>query len=135
MSILIERDLSAPMRHTVTIGKHRFSVDMSEAEGGSDSGPDPHDLYDAALGACKALTLVWYAQRKGIDIGTLAVDIERDDSEEAKGIYRLAARIALDPKLSAADRQKLMAVADRCPVQKLMTTGETRVTTTEAGTA
>jgi putative redox protein len=131
MSILIERDLSAPMRHTVTIGQHRFSVDMSEAEGGSDSGPNPHDLYDAALGACKALTLVWYAKRKGIDLGALAIEIERDDSEESYGTYRLAAQIAFDAKVAPADRQKLLQIADRCPVQKLMTAVETVVTTQE----
>lgn len=135
MSILIERDLSAPMRHTVTIGDHRFSVDMHAAEGGSDSGPNPHDLYDAALGACKALTLVWYAQRKGIDLGALAIAVQRDDSEEAKGIYRLAAEITFDDALGEADRQKLLQIADRCPVQKLMTAAETVVTTREADPA
>ncbi|MBV8049248.1 MAG: OsmC family protein [Paludibacterium sp.] len=121
MTIVIERDLSAPMRHTVQIGQHRLVVDMGEAEGGSGSGPNPHDLYDAALGACKALTMLWYAQRKNIDVGDIRVTVARDDSQESQGTYRLQARIALDPSLDDATRQKLMAIADRCPVHKLMT--------------
>ncbi|TDR73276.1 OsmC family protein [Paludibacterium purpuratum] len=133
MSIVIQRDLSAPMRHTVQIGQHRLVVDMSQQEGGSDSGPNPHDLYDAALGACKALTMLWYAQRKGIQLGDIRVDVTRDDSQESQGTYRLQAEITLDETLDEATRQKLLAIADRCPIHKLMTQVTTVIETLDGG--
>lgn len=132
MSIQIKRDQSLAMRHIVHVRNHVISVDGSVAEGGVDAGPDPHDLYDAALGACKALTLVWYAKRKNIPVEDIQVSIERDNSEERQGVYRLAASISLSGDLTEAQRQELLAVAEKCPVQKLMTSVKTEVTTTLA---
>ena len=58
MSITIKRDLGGKMRHAIAIGKHALVADEPPEHGGEDSGPTPHDLYDAALGACKALLAV-----------------------------------------------------------------------------
>jgi len=132
MSIQIKRDQSLAMRHIVHVRNHVISVDGSVEEGGVDAGPTPHDLYDAALGACKALTLVWYAKRKNIPVEDIQVSIERDNSEERQGLYRLAASISLSGDLTEAQRQELLAVAEKCPVQKLMTSVKTEVTTTLA---
>jgi putative redox protein len=66
MSIKITRDLTGLMKHRVQIREHNFIADVSAAEGGEDAGPSPHDLYDAALGSCKALTMLWFAKRKNI---------------------------------------------------------------------
>lgn len=132
MSIQIKRDQSLAMRHIVHVRNHVISVDGSVEEGGVDAGPNPHDLYDAALGACKALTLVWYAKRKNIPVEDIQVSIERDNSEERQGLYRLAASISLSGDLTEAQRQELLAVAEKCPVQKLMTSVRTEVTTTLA---
>ena len=46
------------MRHEIHIGRNSLTTDLSVEEGGEGSGPSPHDLYDAALGACKALTVL-----------------------------------------------------------------------------
>jgi uncharacterized OsmC-like protein len=46
------------MRHEIHIGRNSLATDLSEEMGGEGSGPSPHDLYDAALGACKALTVL-----------------------------------------------------------------------------
>lgn len=129
MSIQVKRDQSQAMRHIVHIRNHLISVDSAVEEGGADAGPNPHDLYDAALGACKALTLVWYAKRKQIPVEDIQVSIERDASAERQGRYHLTATIALSGDLSEAQRQELLTVADKCPVQKLMTNVTTEVTT------
>src|SRR5690606_37023733 len=68
MSITITRNPAAPMQHRIRIRDHELIVDEAPANGGEDAGPDPHDLYDAALGACKALTMLWYARRKQIPL-------------------------------------------------------------------
>jgi putative redox protein len=132
MPITVIRDTTQPMRHVVHLRSHEIAVDGSVAEGGSDMGPDPHDLYDAALGACKALTIMWYANRKGIPVGEVKVSVDRDASEERKGTYRLATTLELGGDLSEAQRQELLTVAQKCPVHKLMTAVTTEITTTLA---
>ena len=129
MSIKVIRDQSQAMRHIVHVRNHLISVDGTVEEGGVDAGPSPHDLYDAALGACKALTLVWYAKRKNIPVEDIQVTVDRDASEERKGIYRLTTSIHLTGDLSEAQRQDLLAVAEKCPVHKLMSTVKTEITT------
>ena len=116
-------------RHEVTIRDHAFTVDMSPSDGGSDDGPDPHDLYDSALGACKALTMLWYAQRNAIPVQDIEVEITRDNSGERHGTYRLTAAIRLTGQLNTTQREALIAVAAKCPVHKLMTAVTTQIET------
>jgi putative redox protein len=132
MSITVTRDLSQPMRHVVQVRDHQFAIDGSVEEGGDDSGPSAHDLYDAALISCKALTLVWYARRKGIPLQDVQVTVERDASAERQGVYKLATTLHLGGDLTEAQRQELLTVAGKCPVHKLMTTVTTEITTSLA---
>lgn len=132
MPITVIRDMSQPMRHIVHVRNHLIPADGSIEEGGLDAGPSPHDLYDAALGACKALTVVWYAKRKNIPVEQIEVNIERDASEERKGIYRLSTELRLHGELSSAQREELLAAAQKCPLHKLMSSVTTEITTTLA---
>src|SRR4051812_6110236 len=121
MSITVRRNPSQPMRNTVHVRDHELIIDGPVADGGNDDGPSAHDLYDAALGSCKALTLIWYAKRKGIPLTDLEVTVDRDDSGERQGTYKLATTLHLGGDLSDAQRQELLTVAGKCPVHKLMT--------------
>ena len=129
MSIEIQRDLSSKMKHTVRVRQHGFTVDEPEANGGEDLGVTPHELYDSALGACKALTTLWYARRRQIPLQDIGVTVERDDSQERQGVYRLRVTMQLGGELSDAQRQELLNVAGKCPVHKLMTQATTEVLT------
>lgn len=129
MLIKAVRDQSLPMRHIVHVRNHLISADGSLEEGGSDAGPSPHDLYDAALAACKALTVVWYAKRKGMALEQVETSTERDASDERKGIYRLAVTLHLTGDLSETQRQELLAAAAKCPIHKLMATVTTEIST------
>ncbi|MFO1325555.1 MAG: OsmC family protein [Burkholderiales bacterium] len=129
MTITVTRDRTEKMKHVVAIRGHCLTVDELPAVGGDDLGPTPHDLYDAALGACKALTVLWYANRKKIPVDGIAVTVERDDADERKGTYRLRATLALTGALSDAQRGELLAVAGKCPVHRLMTQVTTEITT------
>ena len=136
MAITVTRTVTGPnddpatMQHTVQVREHRITADVSAAEGGVDAGPDPHDLYDAALGACKALTVLWFAKRKAIPLEGVQVTIERDKSEERNGVYRISAALALSGSITDAQRESLLAVAQKCPVHKLMSDVKTEITTT-----
>jgi len=129
MEIKVTRDRSGRMRHLVNARGHLIAVDEPAANGGDDSGPDPHDLYDSALGACKALTVLWYANRKKIPVDDISVTVTRDASGERSGVYRLRTRLALTGTLTEAQRQELLGVAGKCPVHKLMTQVTTEVET------
>ncbi|MGZ3181698.1 MAG: OsmC family protein [Telluria sp.] len=129
MSITVKRDLSQPMRHVVHVRSHEVATDLTVEEGGGDTGPNPHDLYDAALGACKALTLLWYAKRKNIPVEDIQVQVDRDGSQERQGTYKLATVIALTGDLTEEQRAELLAVARKCPVHKLMTAVTTEIST------
>jgi putative redox protein len=129
MTIRVTRDRTGKMRHVVEVRGHRITIDELPAVGGEDTGPTPHDLYDAALGACKAVTMVWYANRKQIPLTDVAVTVERDDADERKGTYRLRATLTLGGELTDAQREELRNVAGKCPVHRLMTQVVTEVTT------
>jgi putative redox protein len=117
------------MRHIVKVRQHMLAVDEGPANGGEDSGPTPHDLYDAALAACKALTVLWYANRKQLPVEDIEVTVDRDDSEERNGTYRLLTTLAVTGALTEPQRQELLNVAGKCPVHKLMTQVTTEVRT------
>ena len=122
MAVELRRVPGAPMAQTVRIRAHELVADGSVEEGGTDSGPSPHDLYDAALGACKALTVLWYARRKGLPVEDVQTVVERDASAERTGVYRLATRLQVSGDLTDAQIAELETVAQKCPVHKLMTT-------------
>ena len=132
MTVLVTRDQSAPMRLEIRIGPHALASDGTVEDGGNGSAPTPHDLYDAALGACKAQTVLWYARRKGIPVESVEVRVERDNTQERAGTYRLDTQLRLGGPLSEAQRQELLSVASKCPIHKLMTAVTTEITTSLA---
>jgi len=129
MTIHVVRDRMHKMKHSVSVRQHSFAIDEPVANGGEDEGFTPHDVYDSALGACKAMTVLWYAQRKQIPLDGIEVTVDRDDSEERKGVYRLRVTLSLGGALNDAQRQELLTVAGKCPVHKLMTLATTEVVT------
>ena len=135
MTVEIVRDRSHKMKHTVHVRQHTFVVDEPAANGGEDLGPTPHDVYDSALGACKALTTLWYARRRQMPIEDIRVTVERDDSDERRGSYRLRVTLDLRGALTDAQRQELLTVAGKCPLHKLMTQATTEVVSELAAAA
>jgi len=113
----------------ISIGPHTLHSDVSVELGGEGSAPEPHDLFDAALGACQALTLALYAKQRGIPLEGLDVRLKRDDSQERQGIYRLDVELTLHGALDDAQRQQLLRIADKCPIHKLMTSSEVQIST------
>lgn len=77
MSIQMQRKPGAALAQTLHIRTHALSADVSAAEGGGDEGPSPHDLYDTALGACKALTVMWFARKKGFAVDEITTTVAR----------------------------------------------------------
>lgn len=132
MSISVSHDGKAgptSTRHTLRIRAHEIPVDASDDGGGTDAGPTPHDLYDASLAACKALTVLLYARRKGMAVEDIEVSVDRDSSEERKGVYRLKSTLRVTGAIDDAQRAELLRVAGKCPVHRLMTEVKTEIET------
>lgn len=128
MTIELHRSNLGATAQTIRVGNYTFTADMSVAEGGGDEGPSPHDLYDAALGACKALTMLWYANKKGIPVEDVRTSVVRDNSAERAGVYKLAATLQVGGNLSDEQIAELENVLGKCPIHKLMTSVTTEIT-------
>ncbi|ROL82073.1 peroxiredoxin [Pseudomonas protegens] len=129
MTITVNTESSEGFRHSIQVDDHQLFTDLPKSAGGEGTAPEPHDYFDAALGACKALTLKLYAQKKDIPLTGVTVEIKHDNSEEQKGKYALHVKLTLKGVLTDAQRDELHRVADRCPIHKLMTTSEVSIET------
>jgi putative redox protein len=111
------------------VRSHVLHADVGPDAGGTDSAPDPHDYFDAALAACKTLTATWYAKQKGFPLERVESHVERDDAKERQGTYVLKVRLAFHGPLTDEQRTKLYEVVSRCPIHKLMTTTDVQIET------
>ena len=110
-------------------GPARFVADVTQAQGGLDLGPDPHDLVAAGLAACTSMTLRLYARQKGWPLGAVHVEVthHRDPSATPAETFSRANR--LSGPLDEAQTLRLMEIAERCPIHRLLTAGASVVTT------
>ena len=115
-------------------GRHAWSADISAALGGSDLAPDPHDLLDSALAACTLLTLELYIRRKQLAVTALRVQVSHEETPAAGGQpnrYVMARRIEVDGTLTPEERERLLAIANKCPVHRSLS-GEIEIRSTMA---
>lgn len=112
-------------------GAQLFS-DSSKDGGGGESAPGPHELFDASLAACKALTAHWYARQRGFPLERVTATLQRDASGERAGRYALTVTLGFEGPLTPEQRSRLLEVADRCPIHKLMMQVEISITTLAA---
>jgi protein-disulfide isomerase/uncharacterized OsmC-like protein len=116
-----------PRRQIVTVGPHEIVADLPTDEDGDDSGPGPHDLLLASLGACTAMTVQWSAQKHHLALEH--VEVRLSQSRTNKGhVFRMS--VVLTGDLSDTDRAQLQHAAEACPVARTLTNNialETRV--------
>jgi putative redox protein len=93
--------------------KNELTADQPERLGGADSGPAPFDLLISALGACTAITLTMYAEKKGWPLEGLEVQLEYRGGETPPRIERV---LTPEGPLDDAQRARLAEVAERTPV-------------------
>ena len=113
---------------TITVGRHHLAADEPRPIG-DDTGPSPYDLLLAGLGACTSMTLRMYAARKGLPLERVVVrlrhekihaaDCEACETTEGK-IDRIDRTVDLHGALDAAQRAKLLEIADKCPVHQTL---------------
>ncbi len=120
----------AGLRQSIRAGGHVLVADEPERLGGGDEGPNPYDLLLAALGACTNMTLRMYANRKnwplaGVDSILRHRKIHAQDCAECETedgrVDVIERELTLSGDLSESQIERLMEIADRCPVHRTLT--------------
>ena len=118
------------LRQVISVGRHQLFADEPKASGGHDEGPDPYELLLSALGSCTNMTLRMYADRKGWPLKEIQVVLTHSKNyaqdcgnceEPGAMLDRIVRRITLIGELSPEQRQKLLVIANLCPVHKSLT--------------
>jgi putative redox protein len=141
--VVVAETAQGPFLNHVVIGQHRLLADEPTSIGGFDAGPAPYDFLSAALGACTSMTLRMYADRRQLPLDRVTVEVSHgkvhaDDCAECADNDNVFAEIATGratlidrfervieiegDDLTAADKQKLLAIADKCPVHRTLET-------------
>jgi putative redox protein len=107
------------LKHDIEVRSHRLVADEPKDRGGDDSGPSPQELLAASLASCTAVTVEMYAQRKGWDIGDVAVDVDYEPAQRGSPT-RFAMTVHLPKELSEDQRERLMQIAAKCPVHRTL---------------
>lgn len=142
-TVVSETLANGPYQNEVLIGGRRFLADEPASVGGADTGPDPYAWVTAGLGACTSMTLRMYATRKGWPLERVTVGLEHakkhaDDCVDCGPKDRIdvfTRYIQIDGDLDDDQRQRLLEIADRCPVHRTLEHGakvETHLATNPA---
>lgn len=118
MSILVHKAPVGKLAQNIEVDNHTVLTDVPEKDGGDSLAPDPHDLLDGAYAACTALTLKMYANRKGWPLDDARITVTH---EESPGHYRLNRQVELVGNLNEEQRQRLLEIANKCPIHRVLT--------------
>ncbi|HKO72697.1 MAG TPA: bifunctional alpha/beta hydrolase/OsmC family protein [Bradyrhizobium sp.] len=129
-NVLVRETRSGKFQQAISIGPHRLIADEPVRSGGEDSGPGPYDFVLAGLGACTAMTMRLYADRKSLPLDRVSVmlkhsKIHAQDCAECETrigmLDQIDRVITIEGALDAEQRSKLLEIADKCPVHRTLT--------------
>ncbi len=109
---------STDFEMTATIGKHKVTFDEPESAGGKDKGPGATEMLCASLAACTTATIKMYLNHKGWKIDSLSVEVDKHTNTEGKNVF--TRKIEVKGNLDAEQRNRVLAVANKCPVHKIL---------------
>jgi putative redox protein len=111
---------SSKFYNAVETEGHSFVMDEPELMGGTDLGPAPFGLVASALGACTNMTLRMYADMKKLPLDEVDNEVTHTPSKYGHHFQRM---IKLTGNLTEEQRQRLLEIANKCPVHKLLVSG------------
>jgi putative redox protein len=113
------RRVDGRLEQDVEVRKHRVTADEPKDHGGQDSGPSPQELLAASLASCTAITMEMYAQRKGWDVGEIAVDVTYEPAQRGSPT-RFKMAFEFPKELPEEQRKRLMQIGAKCPVHRTL---------------
>lgn len=120
-TVIVSENGLGRYQQEIRTGKHHFIADEPVSVGGEDVGPAPFDLLMSALGACTSMTIRMYAERKQMPLKHVEVTLIHDKSEvNGKLLDRVTRNIRLEGELDAEQRARLLEIANRCPVHRVL---------------
>jgi putative redox protein len=140
-AVVVTESGTGPYGQRIAVGGHQLFADEPAAVGGADSGPTPYDLLLAGLGACTAITVRMYAERRGWPLRHITVRLRhrRIHASDCAGcetrtgqLDHIEREIHFDGELTDEQRARLLDIAERCPVHRTLH-AEVLVSTTESG--
>jgi putative redox protein len=115
----IARRENGSLKHEIVMGDHQVVADEPENSGGTDEGPSPQELLAASLASCTAITIEMYANRKGWDIGDIAVDVDYEPAQRGSPT-KFSMKVLMPKELPEEQRERLMQIAAKCPVHRTL---------------
>ncbi len=112
-----------PLAVALSIDGYGMVSDGGTEDGGNALGPNPTRIAEAALAACAAITVRMYARRKQWDLKSIEVGVKRGGSADAHRPRLLEKALRVNGDLDAAQRTRLLEIADKCPVHRMLTEG------------
>jgi len=121
-TIVIDETKAGKFQVQVKASTATFIVDEPLAAGGLNSGPNPYDLLSAALGSCTLMTVRQYADLKKWPVTRVRVKVtHRRAGLNARDVFDR--HIELEGPIDASQKERLTAIAERCPVHLTLTKG------------
>lgn len=119
--VVVAENGNGRYQQAVTVGQHHLIADEPVSVGGADAGPAPFDLVMAGLGACTSMTLRMYAERKGLALTHVSVALSHEKiTVDGVARDRIERTISLAGELTAEQRQRLLDIANKCPVHRAL---------------
>jgi putative redox protein len=115
--ITVHKAADGKLKQEISNGRNQIFSDEPAEVGGDDAGLSPHDLLDAALGSCTALTVTMVARRKQMPLADVRVEITH---ESVDGVHRMHRRIELVGDLGEEQKTYLLGIANKCPLHKIL---------------
>lgn len=128
--VVVQETRDGKLQQQITVGPHRMLADEPASVGGADTGPNPYEFLLSGLGACTSMTMRMYADRKALPLERVTVTLSHrkihaedcEDCETKVGMLDHIERvIAIEGDLDVEQRQRLMEIADKCPVHRTLT--------------
>ena len=113
------RRSGSALKQEIQIDEFELVADEAEELGGTDEGPNPQQLLAASLASCTAITMEMYANRKGWDIGDVAVDVDYEPAQRGSPT-KFKMDVQLPKELPEDQRERLMQIAAKCPVHRTL---------------
>ena len=121
--VVAEETLAGKYQTSIRAGGIRFLADEPESVGGLGSGPTPYDLVAAGLAACTTMTLRMYADLKNLPVERIRTAVGHMKQKDQAKPDLFTRTLAIDGDIDAAQRQRMLEIANRCPVHRTLEGG------------